>query len=171
MATIPVTYIEEKRCERINGQLVPRPMSGDTHSDIQENIRRLLSIQAKHHGMKARQEWSIIQSETATSEKPEYLTPDVLVACLPYRRTKAGHLIPPAHLAVEVVSPQQQTQSVFTKAEIYVGWGVEHVWIIDPQTRDCFEYTGGDQFRKAKQELRAGALAVAVESVFALDEG
>ena len=42
MATSRPTYIEENRCERINGETAPRPASGDTHSDVQENVRRLV---------------------------------------------------------------------------------------------------------------------------------
>ena len=160
-----VSFVELDRCERINGQLVPRPTSGDTHSDIQEILRSLLAEQAKTHNMKARQEWSITQPDGGNLDDPDYLTPDVLVARLPYGRTKAGHLIPPAFLAIEVVSPAQD--DLFDKARIYSAWGVEHVWIVNPQRRNCFEYHGGDQFKLVTDELRAGDLVVRIQDLFA----
>lgn len=168
MATVSRTYIEEDRCERHNGQLVPRPMSGDTHSDIQENVRRLLSSQAKALGMKARSEWSVARPETVALDDPDYFTPDVLVARLPYARTNAGHLIPPGFLAVEVVSPKQG--GLFDKAQSYSAWGVEHVWIIYPDSRECFEYHGGNSFIKVEHVLHAGPLSVNLKDVFAETE-
>ena len=168
MATVLSTFVEEDRCERINGQLVPRPMSGDIHSDIQENVRRLLSLQAKALEMKARSEWSVARPATLGSSDPDYFTPDVLVARIPYARTAAGHLIPPGFLAVEVASPKQG--GLFDKAQNYFAWGVEHVWIIYPESRECFEYHGGNSFIKAEDALNAGPLSAKLSDVFAYPE-
>ncbi|MFL6416091.1 MAG: Uma2 family endonuclease [Bryobacteraceae bacterium] len=168
MATTTLTYLEEDRCERLNGQLVPRPTSGDIHSDIQENIRKLLSCQTKALGMKTRSEWSVTRPETAGFDDPDYFTPDVLVARVPYARTNAGHLIPPGFLAVEVVLPRQA--GLFNKAQTYCAWGVEHVWIIYSDSRECFEYHGGNSFIKTEHMLHAGPLSAQLSEVFAETE-
>lgn len=105
---------------------------------------------------------------TVETENPDYCTPDVLVARMPYVRTQAGDLIPPGFLAVEVVSPKQG--SLFAKAQTYSAWGVEHVWIINPEANECFEYHGGHSFIKAEDALRAGPLSVLLSEVFAETE-
>ena len=171
MATQPLVerlspaYVDESRYERIDGRLVPRPLPGDIHSDIQENVRRLVSERGKELGFKARSEWSVTRPDMVDQEEPDYLTPDVLVAHQPYARTKRGHLIPPGFLAVEITSPNQD--GLFQKAQMLRAWGVEHVWIINPQTGEAFEYHGGNQFTLVHETLSAGEILVQLPEVWA----
>ena len=158
------SYVDESRYERIDGQLVPRPVPGDIHSDFQEIFRRLLSEQAGNLGYKARSEWSVTRPDAAHRAEPDYMTPDVLVASVPYQRTGTGHLIPPGFLAVEITSPGQD--GLIRKAQIYAAWGIEHVWIVNPQTREAFEYHGGNQFTIVKDALSAGDITVRLADVF-----
>jgi Uma2 family endonuclease len=36
---------------------------------------------------------------------------------------------------VEILSPQDRLKTTIEKGKHYLGWGIETVWIIDPQTR------------------------------------
>ena len=170
MATQPLVdnantcYVDESRYERIDGQLTPRPRPGDIHADAQEAVRRFLAERGSPLGYKARSEWSVTRPDMADREQPDYMTPDVLVARLPYRRAKTGHLIPPGLLAVEIVSPDQG--GLFTKAELLCSWGIEHVWIISPQTQEAFEYHGGNQFTLVKDFLSAGDIAIELSEIW-----
>ena len=158
-------YTHDSRWERIDGQWVERPVPGNVHAEVQLNMVLLLRKAVQELPGKALQEWSITRPDQANSEDPDYMTPDVLLAFEPYRVNQRRHLIPPGFLAVEVVSPDQT--GLYKKAQRYFDWGVEHVWIIDPQERECFEYHGGDQFRFATDALHAGPITVFVADVFA----
>ena len=114
--------------------------------------------------MKARQEWSITQPHPADPIQPDYLTPDVLVASVPYQRTKAGHLIPPAILAVEVVSPQQQ--SLFTKAQMYAARVSRTSGSSTLKHGIASNSMEEIRFTKVNHELRVGALSVLIDDVF-----
>ena len=157
-------YADESRFERINSRMVERPWPGDNHAQVQLNAVLLLREYAKTRDGTALQEWSVTQPETASWDDPNYMTPDVLLALQPFRKSKRGHLIAPGFLAVEVASPEQN--GLFTKAERYHAWGIEHVWIINPQSRECFEYHGGNQVTIAKEELHAGDLRIPIPDLF-----
>ena len=58
-------------------------------------------------------------------------------------------------LLVEIVSPEQG--GLFWKAQRYAEWGVEHVWVINPQTEEAYEYHGGATVIIASQNLHARA--------------
>ena len=171
MATHPLiekspasAYVDESRYERIDGQLVPRPVPGKVHAQVQANLVLLLREKAKKLGGKALPEWSVTRPETREWPEPDYLTPDITFALSPVRTTKNGHLLPPAFLAIEVASPHQE--DLFRKAQLYAAWGVAHVWIINPQTRECFEYHGGNQLTIVQEELRAGDVGLRLDDLF-----
>ena len=172
MATQPLPssnapYIDESRFERVDGRLVERPMPGDTHSETQDKVKSLLQQRLATQPFKVLSEWSITRPSHAAFDEPDYITPDVLVAYLPYERTAKGHLIRQALLAIEIVSPGQS--GLFRKSERYGAWGVEHVWIIDPQTREAFEFHGGNQFALVKDRLTAGELHLTLSDIFPID--
>ena len=62
----------------------------------------------------------------------------------------------PGFLAVEMVSPGQGT-GLIEKAIRYAAWGKPHVWIVNPDTRVCLEFHGGDTFMIQREELHADA--------------
>ncbi len=171
MATHPLldqisspSYVDESRYERMDGQLVARPVPGLTHSRVQGKIYRLLWEKTKAGEYEVQVEWSLTSPKTVADAVPDYLTPDLLVAAKPFRTAGNGHLISPGFLAIEVRSPQQE--GLFSKAQMLVAWGVEHVWIIDPQSQECFEYDGGNALVKAPSELQAGPLSLRMNEIF-----
>ncbi len=89
------------------------------------------------------------------------MTADVLVAYPPMFDAKSGHLAGGGFLAVEILSPGQ---TLFDKAERYRAWGIPHVWIIDPETRDCLEYHGDRQFTVQRETLHAGPITLAARN-------
>lgn len=166
---IAQTYVDESEYERINGQVVARvKVAGLPHSDIQGNVYRLLWERGRTTGLfKVGVEWSVAGPDTPGAE-PDYLTPDILLALHPFKIARNGHLIPPGFLAVEVVSPGQD--DLFDKAQLYAAWGIKHVWIINPQSKVCLEYHGGDQFTRVKTELRADAISIRLDEIFNVSE-
>ena len=54
-----------------------------------------------------------------------------------------------------------------SKVEKYVSaWGIQHFWIIDPATPECFEYRGGDEFFLKQDQLNATPIALSISSIF-----
>lgn len=95
----------------------------------------------------------VTQPDMADSDEPNHMTPDVLMALRPYQTTtKRGHLIRPGFLAVEIKSPDQK-DNLIEKARRYFAWGIPHTWIIDPETRECVEYHGGNILTIARAML------------------
>ena len=141
MATYPVPcstrsdYSDESRFERVNGHWYERPVPGELHAQIQFNVCLQLRQIALQLGGKALVEWSITQREAASEDEPNYLTPDVVFTSSPHQTNARGYLIPPVFLVVEVASPDQE--GLITKAQTYYSWGVSHIWIIYPHSREC----------------------------------
>jgi Uma2 family endonuclease len=158
-------YTDDSRFERIDGRWVERPVPVEKHSKVQFCLTCLLRQQVKGLGGEALQEWSVAQPETAERSDRNYMTPDVVAALPPIQRAPNGYLLPPVLLAVEVSSPEQS--GLITKAQRYYAWGIAHVWIVDPDTRECLEYHGGNQFTIARDELHAGDLKVSIADIFA----
>ena len=159
---------DDSRFERINGQLVERPVPTTPHACLQSQLHLLLAQALRESKGKAFPEWSITRPGHADKNDPDYLTADVLVAYPPFRRAKNNHLAMPGFLAVEVLSPGQD---LFDKALLYAAWGTPHVWIVNPETRLSFEFHGGPAFTVERERLHAGDLTVNLADVFsALDE-
>jgi Uma2 family endonuclease len=67
-----------------------------------------------------------------------YLIPDVAV----YRTPPP--LIPdtPPLVAIEILSPDDRLPAVQEKLEIYRTWGVPHVWLVDPHSKQMYTWNG-----------------------------
>jgi Uma2 family endonuclease len=85
------------------------------------------------------QEWTLDEREEPAHN---WITSDVLVAAKAQPRA-SGHLLPPAVLAVEVLSPDQTVGETWLKALRYFAWGVAHVWIIDPAAKSAVTLSAG----------------------------
>ena len=156
MATLLVPVIDERRFERINGELRERPVPNTLHMQVQRRIYKLLDQLLEETEAEVGPEWSITRPGHADQDDPDYMTADVLVCYPPFITGKNGHLTVPGFLAVEVVSPGQGADLI-DKAIRYAAWGKPHVWIVNPDTRVCLEFHGGDTFMIQREELHADA--------------
>ena len=168
MATqlIATETIDERRFERIDGELVGRPVPNTLHMRIQKRILYLLDQLLAETDAEVGPEWSMTRPGHADRDDPDYMTADVLVCYPPLAQGKNGHLMVPGFLAVEVVSPGQGPDLI-EKAIRYAAWGTPHVWIINPDTRVCLEFHGGDIFTIQREELHAGSpITLKVADIF-----
>ena len=170
-AAADVGYIDTSRYERVEGHLVERPLPGDRHSEVQWNATFSLKQVAKQYGMKVHQEWTL---DEADIPEHDWMTPDVLVS-LPgeYKRSTIGHLLPPAFLAVEVLSPGQTIPQMMKKARRFLRWGVQHVWLIEPEQNFGFMVTGDGTrgiFVSDDGTLEAGDLIVSMTDILRHEE-
>jgi Uma2 family endonuclease len=164
-------YLDTSRYECIEGRLVERPLPGDRHSEVQWNVTFLLKQAAKQQDMKAHQEWTL---DEADQPEHDWMTPDVLVS-MPgeYKRSAIGHLLPPAFLAVEVLSPGQTIPQMIKKARRFLRWGVQHVWLIEPEQNFGLMATDGGMRPILVSDdgtLEAGAITVSMADVLRHEE-
>jgi Uma2 family endonuclease len=73
----------------------------------------------------------------------KYLVPDVVVQ--DRNRIQDPYPIEPVHLCVEILSPSDRMSTVLAKCEDYHDWGVETVWIIDPEDPRAWEFQKGQR--------------------------
>ena len=92
--------------------------------------------------------------ELRTQTKPRnFRVPDVLVV-------RAGekferYVTQPPLIAIEILSPEDTLRAMQEKAAEYRLFGVEHIWVLDPEPRIAYRYQGS-----ALEEVSSGELAV-----------
>lgn len=170
-ASPDVEYIDTSRYERIEGQLVDRPLPSRRHAEVQLNTTLLLRQTTKQLGMRAHQEWTLNEADVP---EHDWMTPDVLVS-IPgeLKESCIGHLLPPAFLAVEVLSPGQTIPQMMKKARRFLRWGVQHVWLMKPEQNFGFMATEDGArgiFVSEDGTLEAGNLIVSMTDVLRHEE-
>jgi Uma2 family endonuclease len=117
----------------VDGELVARHVGEHKHSRLQILIAGLL-LSREHTGrFRALTEQRLL----VWGKKHRYRIPDVCVMAPPYR-SEPVHSTPP-HLAIEIVSPDDNTADLLARVADYLQFGVPHVWIVDPCKRTVQE--------------------------------
>jgi Uma2 family endonuclease len=140
MATAAVVSVEEylattykPACDYVDGVLYQKSMPTWEHGSIQSQLSAL--IQQGFPQFKAGSEVTV-QIRTG-----KYLVPDLIVQ---HRdRIQKPYPTVPVHLCVEILSPEDRLSAVFGKCEDYHAWGVETVWIVDPEEPRAWEFLKG----------------------------
>ena len=96
-----------------------------------------------------------------------FRTPDVTIV----RGAKpSGRIITtPPEVAVEILSPEDRAAAVQERIDDYLAFGIPCVWVINPETRRAWIYTG-EGSREAKDGVLrnlAGDLAIPLTAIFA----
>lgn len=132
--------------EFVDGRIEERNLGEKEHSIIQRYLTVLFAIK--------RAEWGVeVFPELRTQTRPRnFRVPDVLVV-------RAGekfdrYVTQPPLIAIEILSPEDTLQAMRAKAAEYSQFGVEHIWIIDPEPRIAYRYGFG-----GFEEVRDGELS------------
>jgi Uma2 family endonuclease len=133
--------------EFVDGRIEERNLGEKEHSIIQRYLTFLFMLK--------RAEWGVeVFPELRTQTKARnFRVPDVLVM-------RAGdqferYVTQPPLIAIEILSPEDTLTAMRDKATEYREFGVENIWIIDPEPRIVYRYTGS-----ALEEVRTGELTV-----------
>ena len=114
--------------EYLDGEIVERNMGDPSHSAIQARLIQIFYDLQKKYSLFARPE--LRHRVTPT----RYRIPDVAI----YTGKPPKGRIPPDTaplIAIEVISPDDRYSSMLAKLQEYQAWGVAHIWVIDPRTR------------------------------------
>ena len=147
------------RREYVDGVLVPKAMPTRQHSKLQLRLAALIE--------EACPQYESMPELTLRITGQHYRVPDVVVD----RRDNAQDPYPltPVHLCIEIVSPEDRRSELLDKCKIYHAWGVPYTWILDPQTRQAWQYTRGLQAAEISQDgaLMAGDIHLNLRDIFA----
>ena len=133
--------------EFVDGRIEERNWGEKEHSIIQRYLTVLFAIK--------RAEWGVeVFPELRTQTKARnFRVPDVLVVRAGERFER--YVTQPPLIAIEILSPEDTLQAVRSKAAEYRQFGVEHIWVIDPEPRIVYRYTSS-----GLEEVQTGELVV-----------
>jgi Uma2 family endonuclease len=133
--------------EFVDGRIEERNLGEKEHSIIQRYLTFLFMLKRAEWGVEVFPE---LRTQTAATN---FRVPDVLVV-------RAGesfdrYITRPPLIAIEILSPEDTLRVMQGKAAEYRRFGIEHIWIIDPEPRIAYRYTSA-----GLEEVRDGELAV-----------
>lgn len=140
--------VYEPDCDYVDGELVDRNVGERDHAHAQGEVF--------FHLRQGRKKWNIYPSvEARVQVSPtRFRVPDVCAFIAP---APAGQIFThPPFLCVEILSPEDRMSRVQQKIDDYLAFGVEYVWLINPQTRRAWVYR-----RDGIREIRDGTLRTA----------
>ncbi|MDX2150088.1 MAG: Uma2 family endonuclease [Bryobacteraceae bacterium] len=118
--------------EFVHGEIVERNMGDLDHSTLQifigEALRRL----------RQQANWRVQPELRHRISEGVYRIPDIAVHPATLRDKVPSS---PPLIVVEIVSPDDRYSALLEKLREYAEWGVKHIWIVDPQLRQCAVYT------------------------------
>jgi Uma2 family endonuclease len=134
--------------ELVDGRIEERNLGEKDHSVIQRFLTVLFAIKRAEWGVEVFPE---LRTQTAAAN---FRVPDVLVV-------RAGesferYVTRPPLIAIEILLPEDRLTAMEAKAAEYRRFGVENIWIIDPEPRIAYRYTGA-----GLEEVHTGELIVA----------
>jgi Uma2 family endonuclease len=104
------------------GEAIPKPLANSLHGAAQFVLMLLLRMRG----------WTALREVTLKLVPNAEPIPDVVAS-----RGKIEQPYPtkPFELCIEVRSPQDSLKKILKKGTYYLSWGIQNVWIIDPEAR------------------------------------
>ncbi len=118
--------------EWVDGEVVEMSPVSRQHTVIARFLIGLFQLYVEHRG-KGTVLFAPFQMKLARSGRE----PDVMYIAEEHRdRLRRDHLVGPADLAVEIVSPESERRDRIDKLREYEAGGVPEYWLIDPDTKE-----------------------------------
>ncbi len=120
--------------ELIDGYLRERPMPTNLHAFVQAMVVYWFAMHMD--------EWSIMPLPEVRTRvtSSNFRLPDVAITHLGPIRGKTQDA--PPLIAIEILSPDDRISDLSDRATDFSRMGVEHIWLIDPETRETFSWAG-----------------------------
>jgi Uma2 family endonuclease len=120
--------------EFVDGRIEERNLGEKEHSILQRYFTFLFMLKRAEWGVEPFPE---LRTQTRATR---FRVPDVLVVRTGDRFER--YVTQPPLIAIEILSPEDSLRAMQEKAAEYRQFGVEHIWIIDPEPRLAYRYTG-----------------------------
>jgi Uma2 family endonuclease len=145
-------------CEYLEGRLVERNVGEISHGDAQGRTYAFVFFNQRGF-------WAGV--EIRVQVRPDrYRVPDVVV--VRGGRPSGRIITSPPEIAVEVLSPEDRAGEVQDKIDDYLQFGIQAVWLIDPERQRAWIHTREGAREVSDGVLRnpAGDLEVPLSAVF-----
>jgi Uma2 family endonuclease len=133
--------------EFVDGRIEERKLGEKEHSIIQRYLTVLFAIKRAEWGVEVFPE---LRTQTASGS---FRVPDILVIRAGQKFDR--YLTQPPLIAIEILSPEDTLRAVQSKAAEYRQFGVDNIWIIDPEPRIAYRAN-----EMGLEEVRNGVLVV-----------
>jgi Uma2 family endonuclease len=133
--------------EFVDGRIEERNLGEKEHSIIQRYLTVLFAIKRAEWGVEVFPE---LRTQIAARN---FRIPDVLVVRA--GETFERYVIRPPLIAIEILSPEDSLRAMQQKAAQYRRFGIENIWIVDPEPRLAYRYTSA-----GLEEVHTGELIV-----------
>jgi Uma2 family endonuclease len=110
------------------GEAIPKPLANSIHGAVQFVLMFLLRMRG----------WTALPEVTLKLVPNAEPIPDIVASREPIEQP---YPTKPFELCIEVRSPQDSLKKIFKKGKYYLSWGVQNVWIIDPEARTAWMMT------------------------------
>ncbi len=126
----------------VDGVVVERNLGETDHSALQMAISAWLYQRRKELGI------HVFPEQRVQVKQTRFRVPDVcvVVGAFPQERI----LTSPPLLCIEILSREDRWSDVQEKVDDYLGFGVPHVWVIDPRSRKAYQFTS-EGMREVKE--------------------
>ena len=133
--------------EFVDGRIDERNLGEKEHSIIQRYFTFLFMLK--------RAEWKVeVFPELRTqTQSRRFRVPDVLVTRVDDQFER--YITRPPLIAIEILSPEDTLTAMRAKSVEYRQFGIDNIWIIDPEARIAYSYTEG-----GLEEVHTGELTV-----------
>ncbi len=122
--------IYEPDCDYVDGELQERNLGEQSHALLQTAIVAIFYANRRAWRVRCPTELRLKVSGD------RYRIPDVCVI------ESSEPIVPvpskPPLLCIEVLSPEDRLQRMVSRVQDYRTMGVQHIWIIDPESRECW---------------------------------
>ena len=124
---------EKPEPEYVAGEVLDRSMPKDAHSQAQAELCVSFGVVRRKHTLFIRPELRVRTGEESVRVIDVAIYTDKPNAPIPSN---------PPLIAVEILSPDDRAHVVLEKLNEYSAWGVRHVWLVDPESREMFAWDG-----------------------------
>ena len=172
MATLPidapfVTVAEYLRtvyrpdCEYVDGRIEERNLGEHDHGLLQAFLSALFTNNRTAWGVRTLTEVRLQVKET------RFRVPDVSVLRADASREQI--IKHPPLIAIEILSPEDRLNRLQEKVDDYLQFGIEHIWVIDPESRKAWtaDTTGLHLVQNGELTVPGTAIRVPLGEVFA----
>ncbi|NLG20351.1 MAG: Uma2 family endonuclease [Actinomycetales bacterium] len=127
------------RYELLDGEIVVTPSPAPIHQHVVRRLMHLLDAVVPDDSALLTAPMDVVLTGAADS----LVQPDLLLSAWEDPETKTTFSTPPA-LIVEILSPSTWRRDLGPKRDLYAAAGVEHYWVVAPDTPSVTIYRLGD---------------------------
>jgi Uma2 family endonuclease len=155
-----LSTVYEHDCEFVDGVIEERDLGEFDHAFLQGILAAIFN----NH----RAEWGIIclPEQRVQTQQYHFRVPDVTILRSGTPRERI--LTHPPLLVIEIQSPEDTLRRTTAKAAEYLAFGIEHVWVIDPNARVAYRGTadGLELVRSGELEIPESPIRIVLADLF-----